>query len=588
MAKSKIARFTHLIAIVVGIICLVNVLGYLFNADILLKYGLYISFTMFFLTTTACWGTAKFESLENEKNKVELEKARIESEIKAMLNFAPVGIAQAIPETARFIRVNPKLCEMTGYSELELLNLSFRELIVSNDDNNIWSDDELAIFRQKGVFDFEKRHRRKDGSIFWARITGALLQGENDNPTSSLAIIQDVTEQRQRQTMQVIAQKAAEDANKMKTIFLANMSHEIRTPISAVMGYSSLLLNEHISAENIKSYIAIIQRNGQALSRLIDDILDISKIEAGIVDIEKSIFSLADFIADVEAVMRPRAENKGIKLIFSNDNQLPKHIKTDQLRLKQMLTNVLGNSIKFTDKGSVSVFVKAISKGAQCQLTFLVQDTGVGISDRQKENLFKPFSRIDNSLSRRYGGTGLGLTLSKHFAKVMGGDIELVESVLGQGTIFKISILVEEITEVDTADNIIKENKEEINHPRPGLLNGICVLIIDDSCDSQQLFKIILEKCGANVESAACAEEGIDKALKNNFHVILMDIQLPGIDGYEATRLLRKNGYKKPIVALSAHAMREAQRLSLDAGCDYHLAKPVPNEELIDVVARYS
>ncbi|XGC81365.1 response regulator [Bdellovibrio bacteriovorus] len=363
--------------------------------------------------------------------------------------------------------------------------------------------------------------------------------------------------------------KQAEQANKLKSLFLANMSHEIRTPLNAIIGFSEILKDPNIPEADRQSYVDIIHRTGENLTRIINDILDLSKVEAGHLEIQKSSFALPAFLEEIRSLITSKSVKKNLHVEFRQLNDVPHTVYTDQLRLRQILTNILGNAIKFTDSGSV-IMTYEVLYGS---LVFTVRDTGVGIPQEKIPVLFQPFTQIDNSLSRKYEGTGLGLVLSRRLAQMLGGNVSLENSRVGEGSTFVVSIQLEEIPQSISSAPVIK-NKEAL------MLEGAKVLLVDDVEDNRILVQRLLTKRGATVTSASDGQEGLTKALSEDFDVILMDIQMPVMDGYEATRKLRASGYKKPIIALTAHAMKDDRERCLEAGCSDYLTKPVQLDEL--------
>jgi signal transduction histidine kinase len=376
------------------------------------------------------------------------------------------------------------------------------------------------------------------------------------------------------------AKEIAEAASSSKSAFLANMSHEIRTPLGAILGFTELLRDRRLSPEQVDKYLGIILKNGQMLGQLIDDILDLAKVEAGRLGMERLQFSLRDLMTDLISLLNLRASEKGLSLKLELAPGLPEHIETDPLRLRQILMNIIGNAIKFTEAGEVCVRVSHEPAGADCRIHFSVQDTGPGIAFEQRGHLFQPFSQADNSTTRKYGGTGLGLMLSRRLAEALGGDVWLDPKGPPKGALFRISILAREVSLDKT------EAAEERELPENSL-KGCKVLVVEDSLDNQELLEQFLAGNGASVDFASNGREGIAKALGEDFDLVLMDIQMPVLDGYSATKELRLKGFGKPIVALSAHAMKEDREKSLSVGCNDHLVKPIDPTRLLKTVARF-
>ena len=370
----------------------------------------------------------------------------------------------------------------------------------------------------------------------------------------------------------------ADMANRSKTDFLANISHEIRTPMTAILGYADLMKKDELTKEEKIESINVINQNASHLLSLIDEILDISKIEAGKLTFEKEAVVINDILSEVYSLINVKAEEKGIDLFFNSKGNIPQIIITDEKRLKQILFNIVGNAIKFTQKGYVELTVNF--KEAERDLIFEVKDTGCGIPQKSVKKLFKPFSQADTSGSRQHQGTGLGLVLSRKIAQGLGGDVVIKETSIGHGSTFQISIDVGEYSSKPSDINV-----ERRIQPRKGDeledLQGSKVLIVDDAKENARLFKIYLEAAKANIELAHDGLEAVEKAKTGNFDMIFMDLQMPGMDGFQAIRELRKNNFNKPIVALTAHALNEEVEKTRKAGFNDHVSKPVSAETLV-------
>ncbi len=372
----------------------------------------------------------------------------------------------------------------------------------------------------------------------------------------------------------------AEQASYTKNLFLANMSHEIRTPLNAILGFTDLLRDPQLSSKERNQYLDIVKRTGISLASIINDILDVTKIEADQMRVEKVRFSLPLLLKDVESVMKLRSDEKGLGFSIHQIGEIAEFIVSDPIRLRQILTNIIGNAIKYTDRGSVELSVQT----ARGLLMFDVEDTGRGIDDKDRSKLFIPFSQGDISSQKKYGGTGLGLILSKKLAHLLGGDVTLVKSAPNKGSLFNISIHYQPARE--TAEDI--SNITPVPQRTEGYLDGKRVLVVEDTVDSQLLLKLYLAKKGVQVDVASNGEEGVQKALNEKYDLVLMDMQMPIMDGYTATKVLRGKGYKVPIVALTAYAMQGDRDKTISAGCTDYLTKPVDKEKLIAIVEQYT
>lgn len=399
------------------------------------------------------------------------------------------------------------------------------------------------------------------------------------------------------------AKVAAEAANQSKSEFLANMSHEIRTPMTAILGYADLLADEQQSADDRSECIITIRRNGEHLLAIINDILDLSKIEAGCMTVERISCSPISIVRDVASLMRVRAEEKNLGLCVEFDGEVPEKVLSDPTRLRQILMNLVGNAIKFTPTGNVRIVTKLERSETDDRhhLRMSVVDTGLGIPEEQRRQLFKPFAQADTSMTRKFGGTGLGLAISRRLAQMLGGDIT-VTSEPGEGSRFTVTIEtgslegVELVTcsMVDAApgahDPAAQRKSEE---PARGPLADIRVLLAEDGIDNQRLISHVLKRAGAHVDLAENGRIAVDLAeagwrAGSPYHVILMDMQMPELDGYGAASQLRSIGYGGVIIALTAHAMRGDRERCLAAGCDDYATKPIQRASLIELVDQYA
>lgn len=387
------------------------------------------------------------------------------------------------------------------------------------------------------------------------------------------------------------AKDSAENANRLKSAFLANMSHEIRTPLGALMGFAELLEDENLPQDQRQKFIQTIKRNGVALTNLIDDILDLSKVEAGHLEIVNEEICPVGLIEDVLGLLGKMAEQKGIRLQFEQRGDIPYKIHSDGNRIRQILMNIVGNALKFTEKGHVHVVLSAEKKwGQNCLLSIEVTDTGIGIQPDKLHKLFKPFTQADNSVTRRFGGTGLGLALSKKLSQLLGGDLILQKSRPDEGSTFVAHIFAPTVQDKAPEQSIKRSaSAQQTEASKSNVsLQGQKILVVEDSIDNQALMEIILKKKGAEVDFAGNGEDGLKKALSRDYDVVLMDIQMPIQDGYETVQKLRSRKYAKPIIALTAHAMADEKEKCIRVGCVDFLSKPINQAQLVEKIIQYS
>jgi Amt family ammonium transporter len=403
------------------------------------------------------------------------------------------------------------------------------------------------------------------------------------------------------------AKKRAEAATRAKSEFLANMSHEIRTPMTAIQGFTELLLEEgdlgRAPSRRIEQ-LHTLKRNGQHMMQILSDILDIAKIEAGKIEVERLPVSPCEVVADVTAVMCNAATEKEIGFDVAYLGKIPAMIQTDPTRLRQILMNLVGNAIKFTEQGGVRVVTQLVQgEEEEPMLRFAVSDTGAGLSPEAQEKIFQSFEQADASTTRQFGGSGLGLAISRQLARLLGGDIAL-ESIEGQGSTFTLTIEVGSLEGVEMIDDPAQLGADpftelEDDESTPRFLQrmreegpGGRILLVEDGEDNRRLIAFTLKKSGFEVSHAENGSVGVELALAARdagqpFDLILMDMQMPVMDGYEATRRLRESGEGAAIVALTAHAMKGNRERCIEAGCDDFATKPISRRQLVTTVLNH-
>jgi PAS domain S-box-containing protein len=407
----------------------------------------------------------------------------------------------------------------------------------------------------------------------------------------------DLIRRKRSQEALQAAKEAAEAATRAKSDFLANMSHEIRTPMTAILGFADILLElpDAADAAPVRTEAATtIKSNGEHLLEIVNGILDVSKIEAGKMTVELLPCAPCRILAEVASSMRVRATDKGLALELEYCGQIPATIRTDSTRLRQILVNMLANAIKFTDAGSVRLITTLVDDGREPRLQFDFVDTGIGMDAAQSAALFEPFTQADTSTTRKYGGTGLGLTISKRLAGMLGGDVTLLATQPGAGSHFRVTIATGPLQGVPLIDNPLAETvltpAAVFAHEGAALSLEHCrVLLAEDGLDNQRLISHLLTRVGACVTTSENGRLAIERALAalrtgQPFDVILMDMQMPVLDGYTTTRQLRAAGYSGPIIALTAHAMASDRARCLNAGCNEYVTKPINRLELLQKI----
>lgn len=408
-------------------------------------------------------------------------------------------------------------------------------------------------------------------------------------------LIEEIAQRGRVQKDLLIAKDAAEAASLAKSEFLANMSHEIRTPMTAILGFSEILANDSgpQRTEEERDALETILRNGQHLLTIINDILDLSKIEAGKMQVERIVCSPQQIIGEVISLMRVRAKSKELDLSLVFDGAIPEFFTTDPVRLRQILINLIGNAIKFTELGVVVVRVRCELTGPAPQIMFDVVDTGIGISEEQLGRLFQSFEQGDTSTTRRFGGTGLGLTIGQRMAKLLGGAIE-VSSEFGNGSTFRLRLPTGSLDNVRLLTNLCEASRLQASSAQPrsdARFDGLKVLVAEDGKDNQRLLQYLLKKLGAEptlVENGQLAVDAALAARDSNvpFELFLCDMAMPVLDGYETVAMLRSMSVEFPMIAITAHAMSGDRERCIAAGCDDYLPKPIDCNSLVAVIQR--
>ncbi|HWC90951.1 MAG TPA: ATP-binding protein [Pirellulales bacterium] len=504
------------------------------------------------------------------------------------------------------IYVSPHIETMLGFTQAEWLGdpfLWYRQL--HPDDRARWGL-EFARTCSAGVnFRSEYRFISRDNREVWVHGEARVVRDDQGRPLFLQGIAYDITEsKRAEQSLRRSAEDLersvrertiqleevsirAESANRARASFLANMSHEIRTPLNGIIGFADLLRRGAASdeAERVE-WLEIIRSSGEHLLALINDILDLSKIDAGKLSVETVDCSPGTIIEEVCLMLRSKADEKGLQLSAVFDGPLPQTIRSDPTRLRQVLVNLAGNAIKFTAKGQVQIAVRLDRpQGAEPQLVMRVIDTGIGIAPEKLESIFDPFTQADSSITRQFGGTGLGLAISRRLADALGGTVA-VHSEVGRGTTFTFVIPVgqpEQTLRLETRDQrVVRSGLDVATGP---LVLSHRVLVVDDGETNRKLIRVILEHLGATILQAENGQQAVDMVLAESFDLILMDMQMPVMDGYTAVQQIRARGLQVPIIALTANAMKGDEEKCRQAGCSGYVSKPITQKQLLAAVA---
>ncbi len=507
----------------------------------------------------------------------------------AILDNMP-DLAWVKDASGRFIAVNRALASAKGVADpRELIGKSDLETAPPELGQGYVRDD-AEVMDLRGSKRVEERHANADGSISLIEtIKTALLDGEG-KVAGTVGIARDITARRQAEADRE-ARRAAELSNQAKSEFLAHMSHEIRTPMNAILGMSYLALQDGVGPQH-RDHVRKIHDAAESLLGIINDILDFSKIEAGKLDIEAIPFVLDDVVSSVVDMVDIDARNKGLELRLLMPPQLPGALVGDPSRLRQVLLNLGSNAVKFTQRGQITFTVGLVERGERfARLRFEVRDTGMGMSPEVQGKLFQPFSQGDSSITRRYGGTGLGLTICRHLVRMMGGDIE-VESTPGAGSRFRFELRFPMLAAAQAAPALPAPRatqREPAGPPNEERLRGAHLLLVEDNPINREVASELLLLAGVRVSTACDGREALAMLARERFDGVLMDCQMPDMDGYEATRRIREQPQWRelPVIAMTANALVSDRDKVLAAGMNDHISKPLRIDDMFATLARW-
>jgi len=513
--------------------------------------------------------------LDKQVKKRTKDLAASEEKIRTLYELSPVGIALTDMQ-GKYLEFNEAFQEICGYAMKELNELDYWELTpIKYKEKELEQFDSLNKTGRYGPY--EKEYIQKGGKLIPLRLNGVLINAE-DGKSYIWSLVEDITLQKQHQNELHIAKEQAEAANKAKSAFLANMSHEIRTPLNGVLGICQLLQDTPLDKEQ-KQLLSTMTSSGASLLTIINDILDFSKIESGKIELESRPFNIYELVKSNINLLQANANKKHI-LLENNIKDRQLNFIGDKTRLSQIIINFLGNAIKFTKKGKVEISV-AINKQTEQEANFTISisDTGIGISKEKLEIIFKEFSQADDSITRNFGGTGLGLTISQKLVKLMSGEIA-VNSELGKGSTFNISLTL------PTSSNIaIQHQRREEQKTQ---LDNLKILLVEDDRVNQMVAIKMLEKLNCNISIANNGQEAIDISSTHKFDIVFMDIQMPVMDGIKAAELIRKQDATIIIIAMTANVMKEERDKCFDSGMNDFIAKPIQMNKLNDKLMKWT
>ncbi|QOP40362.1 PAS domain S-box protein [Sulfurimonas marina] len=520
----------------------------------------------------------KIRKSEQEIQELNIKTATKKIRYQNLLQNASDGIFIMDYASGDLLEYSQKAKELLGYSDEEMQHLNVLDW--DKGFSSLEDYRETIANLTSGPIVLERKHKRKNGTSYDASITASkVFVGQK---ALIYASVRDITEEIKLKKELVKAKEDAEYSTKIKSEFLANMSHEIRTPLNGVIGFIELAMKK-AKSKKVIDYLQKARKSSNALLNVINDILDLSKMEAGKLEIEEHRFVLSKLIDDIRAMFAYSIASKSLKLNVNISSEIPEIVVGDSLRLTQVFNNLISNAIKFTEKGRVSIDITLLKQTSKkIKILCSVSDTGLGIPPKTLSKLFDSFTQSDSSTTRKYGGTGLGLAITKQLIELMKGEI-WAESVLGEGSTFYFTLELQLSTDDQSKD--IEESEVVENGER--VYFNARALLVDDNATNRILAKKILQEYGLSVKTAKHGKKAIDKVKKNDFDIIFMDLHMPTMDGYEASKEIRTFNQTIPIIALSAAVMNGDKQMAEAVGMNEHIAKPINRNVLEKILHRY-
>jgi two-component system, sensor histidine kinase and response regulator len=515
------------------------------------------------------------------------ESSLLESELRFRTIFeqAAVGVALINTNTGRFVRINRRYCDMVGYSQEEMTDSTFIDITYPEDLEEDLANMKRMVAGEIRNFSIHKRYLHKSGSVLWVNLTVSPTWQAGEEPTFHIAVVEDITINKILEEDLRQAKESAEVANQAKSEFLAVMSHEIRTPLNAIIGMTDVIKGV-ITDPKQKRYLEVIDNSGHSLLTLIEDILDISHIESGRLTVEKAPVYLQKLTWEALNIHSPKADSKGLVLTCDIAPETVDCFNGDNKRIRQILLNLIGNAVKFTEKGTVELLV---SNPAPKTILFSVKDEGIGIPYEKQKLIFEPFSQADSSNTRQHGGIGLGLAICRRLVDAMAGEI-WGESSPGKGSTFHFSIPIS--TDENSHFHHTLADDTETGESLATVSSG-SILLAEDVEENAMVIEAYIGSTQHRVDTVEDGEQAVAKIKSGKkYDLVLMDIQMPILDGIKATQQIRswekeQNIARMPIVALTAHAMSGDDDKSIAAGCDDHITKPVSKKTLLKIIDHF-